>query len=546
MTVILKPFFIFCLLSSLLLPNKTFCQYPLKEFMSVNTDTYANDQFFSGDGNYFIVLLFGPHTVYKKMAGGYEKTESIKGCGLYNDLNGSFTTNGSFLAIANADKSICIYKNTPVGFKSMQKFSINAPNESYAATVKFYNDQTLVVAGPDQAIRFYELSGEQFTMTKKFDYPGGKNIRVGAFSPNGKLLATIDDDDRLFCWKLDSSGAKCGSEYLNCSKYIGVFAITNNYLLVSGTRDSLNLYTVSPDLGSYKLNHKFPKSEKGYSAVNFNTAGNSLIVAEEKGPIQLFGLQNNAPKLLNVSDPLPDADFNSCAFSPDGNTVAATSSGGKILKMLVPDKSQTGKLTAKAKQPGKASEKNIANNTVVKKTINPLESKPSATEKTVVEDPTQFVEMMNGFMVFKEKNSLMYGLKENGKIVFPAVLTSIEQDIGGTFSCNMAGYHLERAAFGFGSFNGDLQCDVCDGSGLVPKNYRFKGTSKTETEERYLGQGVYMKISVIKTTPPTNVTVDTKCMRCDGLGNLKGGFKFLNNTVSVWTYKDEMQKKYKN
>lgn len=166
-----------------------------------------------------------------------------------------------------------------------------------------------------------------------------------------------------------------------------------------------------------------------------------------------------------------------------------------------------------------------------------------------VKDSTIFVKTLNGYTVFKLGNT--FGLKDqNNKIIFPAVLNSIDQGLAKSFDILIEGKEIESASFGTvtgGSHfsHGKMNCDVCNGSGLVPTTFHISRDIKSETYERYLGNGVWKKITVTTTTPAYDAIENTPCKRCDGFGKMLCGVNFNGETINIWIWKDELEKTYR-
>jgi len=157
-------------------------------------------------------------------------------------------------------------------------------------------------------------------------------------------------------------------------------------------------------------------------------------------------------------------------------------------------------------------------------------------------DPTIFVRRLNDFIVFKVEGA-GFGLKDdNNQIVFPAVLSGIDSAPARSFAVSINGYYFSSAYFGDGRFMGDMNCDVCDGSGFVDKDYHLSKDTKKTVHRSYLGGGVWEQVTITTTTPPRDVTVNARCGRCSGLGKMKGGIDYINGNIKVWTWKDEREK----
>lgn len=187
--------------------------------------------------------------------------------------------------------------------------------------------------------------------------------------------------------------------------------------------------------------------------------------------------------------------------------------------------------------------KNVEKSTITN--ANPIIPKPTPTQTAPAKDPTVFVKRLNDFIVFKEEDR--FGLKDNNnKIIFPAVLALIDQgEMQGSFEVGVNGYYMAQAYFSIGGFTGDMNCDVCHGSGFIGKDYFLSKETKTAKYSSYLGGGVWEEIKVTTTTPPSNVRVNAKCTRCSGLGKMRGGINYANGNLKIWNWADELEKSRK-
>lgn len=176
---------------------------------------------------------------------------------------------------------------------------------------------------------------------------------------------------------------------------------------------------------------------------------------------------------------------------------------------------------------------------ITKDVVTPVQKKDSAP------DPTVFVARINDYNVFKVGS--YFGLKDlNNNIVFPAVLSSIKQDMAQSFEITISGKHIENAYFGVGGFTGKMNCDVCDGSGYVNTTFHISEDRKVSTSRVYLGNGVWKEVTTTTIIPAYDAKEDTPCRRCDGMGMMRGGVSYQNESINIWYWKDELNKRYKN
>lgn len=174
------------------------------------------------------------------------------------------------------------------------------------------------------------------------------------------------------------------------------------------------------------------------------------------------------------------------------------------------------------------------------------QEKPAAANEVAEEgklslppDKETIVATINGLTVVK--GSQGYGLRDaKGDLVFPAIMDYIGAgDVNESFEVSLLGYRMERCFLGNG-FAGDMNCDVCEGDGMVKKDYRVSGDRSKKVYKSYLGNGIWKEVTVTTTEPPKNVRVNSKCTRCDGRGKMRGGINYFGGNIKIWYWKDEL------
>lgn len=171
--------------------------------------------------------------------------------------------------------------------------------------------------------------------------------------------------------------------------------------------------------------------------------------------------------------------------------------------------------------------------------------KPSAFKETEKEVTVKTIDV---YKVIKSPQG-GYGIRggANNNILFPPILDYIDNgDIFQSFTVTLGGYTMERGFFNGNEngakFQGDMNCDVCQGSGVVNETYHLSGDRTTKRYTSYLGNGITSIVTVTTTEPPKNVQVKGSCKRCSGIGKMKGGIDFGEGKVRVWFWKDELEK----
>lgn len=305
-------------------------QVPTKfnEVYSATTAHFANYLEFSRDGNFLVSVVGFNADVYQKKEGAFKLIQTLNGPGSQAMYPG-ISDDGTFIAFS-AWENTYVYKKEGDIYVLQQ--TIKAPGESPRSdlVLRFTGNNKLMLVGNKGNIRYYELSGSFFYEVKLVKNPSGLDFHKAALSPNGKLLATIDDKGVVNCWQITADTALPAMPVLNLNKYLGILDITNELLLMAGASDSLSIYQLATDLNSAVPIHKFPDDK--FVQAKFNLEGNKVMVTTEKGQLGLYSITGKMVKQEYVNK-IDQNKFTDVEMSACGQWMAATSMGGKLIKI---------------------------------------------------------------------------------------------------------------------------------------------------------------------------------------------------------------------
>lgn len=300
----------------------------LKEVFSASTDHFANYLEFSKDGNYLVSVVGFNADVYQKKENEFRLLQTLKGTGSQATYPG-ISEDGTYIAFS-AWENTYVYKREGEIYSLLQTIHPPGTNPRSDLIMRFTDNNKLMIVGNKGNIRFYEHNGNYFSETKIIANPSGLDFHNAALSPDGTLLATIDDKGDIHCWQIKGENAVPGKPVLKTNKYQGMLDITNNKLLAAGAPDSLTMYQLANNLNSIAPVHSFTNGK--FAQVKFNQEGSKIMFTNDKGLLELYTILAKTVK-QEYTNEAGNNKFTDIEMCTDGQWIAASSMSGKQLKI---------------------------------------------------------------------------------------------------------------------------------------------------------------------------------------------------------------------
>ena len=301
----------------------------LQEVFSASTEEFANYLEFSKDGNFLVLVVGSNANVYQKKDNAFKLMQTLSGersqaifCGISDD--------GTYIAFSTFGKTF-IYKREKDIYKLQQTIIASDPTTWPDLMMHFTRNNKLMIVGIKGNIRFYELNQSSFIEVNQVATASGLDFDVVALSPNGHILASMDSDGSVRCWEIAGNQAYPGNIVLKVEEYRpGIIDITNDGLLVAGTKDSISIYQLSGDLSSAAPIHRFPDDK--LSRAKFNQEGNKLILTDEEGLLSMYKIDGQSVS-SEYKKETGVLSFNDVEMTTGGQWLAASSQGKQVIKI---------------------------------------------------------------------------------------------------------------------------------------------------------------------------------------------------------------------
>lgn len=202
--------------------------------------------------------------------------------------------------------------------------------QSQIRSVRFNPSGNMIAsASDDGSIKFWNLDGTPITLNgnqeaRIFVRKNKTKIRINSieFSPNGKILASADVDDKIKLWDMDNY-----KEIITLKGHKGdVYSISfspNGQMLASGSWDkTIKLW----DIKTGKLIKSFPPHPADVNVVSFHPNENLIASSSEDGIIRLWDMEGKVVRTFSGHKEQVIA----VRFSQDGKILASAGFDNKI------------------------------------------------------------------------------------------------------------------------------------------------------------------------------------------------------------------------
>ena len=190
---------------------------------------------------------------------------------------------------------------------------------------------------PTQALAARLLSTENTPLATSI--PGSTGtVDWVAFSPDGRTLATCNDDGTIQLWDVAHPADPRALGQPRSADGGGVYSVAfspDGRTLATGGYDSLGgtiqLWDVADPAHPQALGHALPADSDAVDSVAFSPDGRTLATGGYSGKVHLWDVADPAhPQALGQALPASAGAVQSVAFSPDGRTLVTGNDDGTI------------------------------------------------------------------------------------------------------------------------------------------------------------------------------------------------------------------------
>jgi WD40 repeat protein len=252
----------------------------------------------------------------------YGAIESNRLSGFKLGINSAvFSPNGAYIATANLDSSVQLWKPDGTPLVTMQGHSDRALSVAFSP-----DSSTLMSTGADGKINFWSLNGKLLKTLKAHQNAVWRAI----FSPDGSLIASASLDRTVKLWKRDGTLLKTLPHE---GLVLGLDFSPDGRSLVTGAFDSqVRIWRVgnpsSPEFGTLLRTlsgHGAEVTSVVYRPTGSLPTSALIVSAGLDGKINLWRPDGSLVKTLEN-----DSEIENLAFSPDGQTFVSVSANGLV------------------------------------------------------------------------------------------------------------------------------------------------------------------------------------------------------------------------
>ncbi|WP_438493959.1 nSTAND1 domain-containing NTPase [Streptomyces asiaticus] len=230
---------------------------------------------------------------------------------------------GNVLAVTDGDGTISMWDTTkPARVTRLGTVRLPADSATGESSLAFSSDGRLLAAGTGHGIFLWDVHDTAHPQLIPHSFPGNEIV---AFSPHGKLMATLDDNSVVHLWDLSRPARPAAVATLNRKiEFTLVFSPDGHYLATDGTgTGQVWLWDIkNPKHPALLANPLNTGDNTIVNGVAFSPDGHILAAAGLNG-VQLW----NLTRLAEDDDPYaplgkplghPAETLDAMVFSPDG------------------------------------------------------------------------------------------------------------------------------------------------------------------------------------------------------------------------------------
>ncbi|MBD2451653.1 caspase family protein [Nostoc sp. FACHB-152] len=206
-----------------------------------------------------------------------------------------------------------------LGLSTLQQvvYGVSEHNRLEGTTIAFSPDgKTIATGNQDGSVKLWNLQGQTI---KTFREHSGF-VESIAFSPDGNTIASGSEDGTVKLWNLQSGASQTLLGHRNWVRSVAFSPDGNT--IASGSRDkTVRLWNLQSGASQTFKGHSFE-----VTSIAFSPDGNTIASGSLDKTVRLWNLQGKPIKTL----PGHSGFIWSVAFSPDGNTIASGSEDGTV------------------------------------------------------------------------------------------------------------------------------------------------------------------------------------------------------------------------
>eukprot|EP01029_Cantina_marsupialis_P021235 TRINITY_DN50588_c0_g1_i1.p1 TRINITY_DN50588_c0_g1~~TRINITY_DN50588_c0_g1_i1.p1 ORF type:complete len:305 (-),score=61.61 TRINITY_DN50588_c0_g1_i1:565-1479(-) len=192
--------------------------------------------------------------------------------------------------------------------------------DSQVNTMKITSNKQYLVAAGNPIVKLFEIESQNKTPVATYDGHSSSVTSVG-FQVDSKWMFSGSEDKTIKIWDVRSKS--CKRDYENGSPINSVVIHPNQGELISADQDG---YVCVWDLTANKLREKIKMGSSSVHSVSIRNDGLQLAAVNEEGMCVCYSSEGEGEFVKTKEFKAHDERVLHCEISPDGTTLATTSS----------------------------------------------------------------------------------------------------------------------------------------------------------------------------------------------------------------------------